>query len=255
MKDLVSPDLYRGNWEGLTFQGEFRLSEEPNGMYSATFRNGRSYKTLHLDKWQNLCDENLCFSLHGKAGMLFGIENLVGPVPYSVFAARRDIAAPLRNPVCGEDGPLFELLLNKPLRVRALETNGPQPIKRDDTIEIHKNGGQYEIGRISDKGEFEGFDQLCPDLANGTLNSQEFRDGGLLRNVTCWDQGNLLKVFGMLTVATEVLKKIHRDFNQGAQLLDLARKYNLLPFELSSLLGLSLSHGDPLLIWGADDGG
>jgi hypothetical protein len=256
MEKKPQPIRFVGDWKPRTFDGSLRLEERNAGQFHLVVDGEDLGGPLELnDKWRNLKSEEACLSLHGGSGRLFGIYWDKGG--YQTFAAYRERSLEMPGPACGQDSPIFNTMLRpEGFRLKTLRIDGlSAPADVEDLIAIRRadENSDYFIGKIED-GVFLAFDQLCPDAANGNLNSRPLPIRATMRSVTMWQMPDAKTLFSMVAIPREAAAKA-RDLG-GSDPAELARGLGLLPFELALLKDLPPhTPGDPLIIWGADDGG
>lgn len=253
------PDPFTGSWTPQSFSGRLSIRQNPTGFYEVQV-DDQIVGPLEKDaEWNNLKSPDACLSLHGKEGRLFGMFRERGT--YQTLAAVRALSAPLTGPVCGLDSPIFRRLIGPTFVLRTMRVNGLKaPAEVGDRIAIadSQDRGFYRIGKVQD-GLFEPFDQLCPDASNGSLNSRFPQERGTTRNVTLWEMpGEQPRLFSMVAVARETWEQ-ERD-RAALDPRELAAELGLLPFELAALARAytafpAAAPGDPVIVWGAEDGG
>lgn len=262
--ETTSPkDPFTGPWKLLGFPA-LQLDIAFDGQGYAARMAGLEPMPLEKDEWNNLQGDGVCLSLHGRNGKLFGLQQTAGG-SYATLAATREQSSALRNPACGLDWDAFGQMVGKSFTLRAMQASMPVPVGPDDQIRIEKivlPGGEpsYQIGAFRD-GRFVSFDDLCPDRANGTLNSRQFGTKQTLRNVSLWQdkRGAGLRIFSMVAIGAEALEYIESRGGQDEDPFVLGEQLSLLPAEVRCLMAMvkasSLGPGDPMIVWGADDGG
>lgn len=256
----ASPEPFLRNWKALTFEGHLNITSRDGNYYAEG--DNRVHGPLEWDPhWKNLRSDSACFSLHGQKGGLFGLfqEKQV----YRSVAAFLEGSRHMPAPDCGRDSDLFRKhLLAREFRVRTVQANRlPRPVEPGDTIAIRHSPARdgYILGTLSPMG-FREIDTLCPHAENGNLESHAFGEKSMLRCVTYWAGGEARgRLFSMVTIGREAAQAATAAAGNSSpgDLPTLAASLGLLVFELQALadLDIRLEPGDPLIVWGADDGG
>lgn len=251
MKAVTDP--FVGIWNNLNLPGQTVITANAGFTYTALV-GGETFGPLHKDSWNNLRNDELCLCLHGRGGKLFGLRRQSGALQWLLAAAWPGALGD--EAFCGQDGEAFDALLDKNLTVKVVFSSYGR-VTPGDVVGIEKQPaiGTYTIAKLKE-GMWNVYDTLCPNADNGTLNSMGPRDNGTVRNVTFWElAGGPSTIFAMLTIPSKLeteLKEIRED-----QVDEYAPLYGMLPFELLSVIRGNPfpGPGDPLIIWGADDGG
>ncbi len=267
MDTTTAIDPFAGAWTMMSIP-DLQLDIEFDGnKYSAKLP---SFAPLPLDKdeWNNLKGDGVCLSLHRGSGRLFGLYRSPQGNLSTLAATREKIGAPQASH-CGEDWDGFGRLVGKDFTIQVMQASMPVPVGPQGLVRLQKTilstgVPVYQIGTVRN-GSFEVFDELCPDRANGTLNSRKTGMYGTLRSVTLWQDpdGKTLGVFSMVAVGAQVFDFLESRSGQDEDLAALGAQLSLLPFEVRGLLVLAKERaegpahgpGDPMIVWGADDGG
>lgn len=261
---MATKDPFTGTWNLLSFPGTPLAIDAEDAGYKAQLP-GFAPVRLEKDEWSNLKSDELCLSLHGSSNHLFGLRRDPGGA-YSTFAAIQP-SSPTRLPACGEDWDAFDQLVDKDFTIRVMQATMRVPVQPEERVRIRKTLlptglPNYQIGTFRN-GKFDAFDDLCPDRANGTLNSRQPGYKETRRNVSLWldKPGTQLKIFSMVAVGAKALEIVEGSDGQDLDLVALGLQLSLLPAEVRGLIALAETDpsergpGDPMIVWGADDGG
>ena len=251
MSNLDRPEAFYGLWTDLVSPGQ-TLEIARDGAQYTLQQGSRREESLDYDPWKNLCSENCCVVLHPGYGHLFGARIENGDL--SLIGGSRGTGT--FEPVCGEDDPLFEPLIGRNFRiVKLIQANYRNcPVIQGDWIRLVRiTEGEKNFFDLFRLDSDIAFDRLCPDRNNGCLMSHTPLDNGAIRCISRWEvpQGKS-RVLSMVTLPKESLAELA----EAKDLEAAARKLRLLPCEAELLLETAgQTKGDPLIIWGADDGG